>query len=89
MAYKKLKEEARYDGKFVLFTNTSLPTEEVATSYKSLWQIEYAFKNLKTVGQTFTFAFFNIYIKIILNNINRKAEALPYWITISLLFLKR
>ncbi len=43
-----IREEARYDGKWVLRTNTDLPTEEVAKDYKSLWQIEQAFRELKS-----------------------------------------
>ena len=43
-----IREEARYDGKWVLRTNTALPTAEVALAYKSLWQIEQAFRELKS-----------------------------------------
>jgi transposase len=43
-----IREEARYDGKWVLRTNTDLPTAEVALAYKSLWQIEQAFRELKS-----------------------------------------
>lgn len=43
-----IREEARYDGKWVLRTNTDLPTDEVALAYKSLWQIERAFRELKS-----------------------------------------
>ena len=43
-----IREEARYDGKWVLRTNTDLPTDEVARAYKSLWQIEQAFRELKS-----------------------------------------
>ena len=35
----RVAEEARYDGKYVLRTNTSLPAEEMALDYKSLWQV--------------------------------------------------
>lgn len=45
----KIADEARFDGKFVLLTNTGLPTEEVATSYKKLWQVERAFCDLKNI----------------------------------------
>lgn len=50
--YQKIKDDARYDGKFVLFTNTELPTEKVAQSYKGLWQIESVFRNLKNILST-------------------------------------
>jgi len=43
-----IREEARYDGKWVVRTNTELPTDEVALAYKSLWQIEQAFRELKS-----------------------------------------
>jgi len=46
---KRLKEETRFDGKFILTTNTGLSSEEVATTYKSLWQVEHAFRALKSV----------------------------------------
>lgn len=43
-----IREEARFDGKWVLQTNTKLSTEEVALAYKSLWQVEHAFRELKS-----------------------------------------
>jgi transposase len=43
-----IREDARYDGKWVLRTNTELGAEEVALAYKSLWQIEHAFRELKS-----------------------------------------
>ena len=43
-----VREEARYDGKWVLRTNTELPTDEVGLAYKSLWQVEHAFRELKS-----------------------------------------
>ena len=42
-----LKREARYDGKYVLLTDTDLPAEEVALAYKGLWRVEAAFQELK------------------------------------------
>jgi len=45
---KVIKEDALFDGKWVLRTNTELPTEEVALAYKSLWQIEHNFRELKS-----------------------------------------
>jgi len=45
---RALDEEARYDGKYVLRTNTTLGPEEAAVSYKSLWQVERAFRELKS-----------------------------------------
>jgi len=43
-----IEAEARLDGKFVLRTNTELSTEEVATSYKSLWRVERTFREEKS-----------------------------------------
>lgn len=45
---KAIEDEARYDGKWVLRTNTNLSTPEVVLAYKSLWQIEHAFRELKS-----------------------------------------
>ncbi|HAF71538.1 MAG: Transposase IS4 family protein [Acetothermia bacterium 64_32] len=42
-----LEREARYDGKYVLLTDSDLPAEEVALAYKGLWQVEAAFRELK------------------------------------------
>lgn len=44
----KIAEDAHYDGKWVLRTNTDLPAPEVALAYKGLWQVEQAFRILKT-----------------------------------------
>jgi len=48
----KVKEESRFDGKFVLTTNTELSSEEVAITYKNLLQVEYAFRYLKDTLET-------------------------------------
>jgi hypothetical protein len=45
---KAVEADARLDGKFVLRTNTDLPTEEVALAYKSLWRVERAFRETKS-----------------------------------------
>jgi len=44
----KVESEALYDGKYVLMTNTDLPAAEVALAYKDLWQVERAFRDLKS-----------------------------------------
>jgi hypothetical protein len=49
---EKIKEEARYDGKWVLTTNTDLPAAEVAMKYKQLWTVEAIFRTMKTTLQT-------------------------------------
>ena len=46
--HKKVEQEARYDGKYVLRTNTSLPSEAVATRYKELWRVERLFRTAKS-----------------------------------------
>lgn len=43
-----VERDARLDGKFVLRTNTDLPTDEVALAYKSLWRVERAFRETKS-----------------------------------------
>jgi transposase len=48
----KIEEEARYDGKWVLRTNTDLPADMVALKYKELWQVEQAFRDMKSVLET-------------------------------------
>lgn len=49
---EKLKAEGRYDGKWVLRTNTSYSPEEVAFQYKQLWMVEQAFRSVKSVLET-------------------------------------
>lgn len=43
-----IQQEARFDGKFLLCTNSKLPTDQVATAYKDLWRVERAFRELKS-----------------------------------------
>ncbi len=45
--HKKVDEDARYDGKYVLRTTTKLPAAEVAESYKQLTWIERLWRELK------------------------------------------
>jgi len=40
--------DARLDGKFVLTTNTEMPAEQVALTYKSLWRVERTFREQKS-----------------------------------------
>lgn len=49
---QKVKFEARFDGKWVLRTNTSLSTSEVALKYKELWQVEDIFRSMKSILET-------------------------------------
>lgn len=48
----KVKYESRFDGKWVLTTNTDLPTEKIALKYKELWQVERVFRDVKTILHT-------------------------------------
>ena len=48
----KVAEDARYDGKWVLRTNTELDTAAVALQYKQLWMVEQWFRSCKTLLQT-------------------------------------
>jgi transposase len=48
----KVAEDARYDGKWVLRTNTDLDSTEVALQYKRLWVVEQWFRSCKSLLQT-------------------------------------
>jgi hypothetical protein len=48
----KLQEEARYDGVWVLRTNTELTATEVALQYKKLWLVEHWFRSCKSLMAT-------------------------------------
>jgi transposase len=50
--HDKVKDEARYDGKWVLKTNTTLPAAQVALKYKELWQVEQVFRDMKSILET-------------------------------------
>jgi transposase len=49
---EKIDADARFDGKWVLKTNTSLSAEEVALKYKELWMVEQVFRDVKSVLET-------------------------------------
>jgi len=49
---KKIEAEARYDGKWVLRTNTTLPAAEVARQYKQLLVVEQFFRAAKDLLET-------------------------------------
>lgn len=49
---EKIEDEARYDGTWVLRTNTEYTAEEVAKQYKELWMVEQAFRTVKSVMGT-------------------------------------
>jgi hypothetical protein len=48
----RVAEDARYDGKWVLRTNTELDSAEVALQYKQLWMVERWFRSCKSLLQT-------------------------------------
>jgi transposase len=48
----KIKSEARYDGKWVLRTNTDLKPADIALKYKELWMVENLFRSIKSVVET-------------------------------------
>jgi hypothetical protein len=48
----KAKAESRFDGKWVLRTNTSLPAAELGLKYKQLWMVEQLFRSAKTLLST-------------------------------------
>jgi transposase len=49
---EKIKADARYDGIWVLTTNTKLKDREVALKYKELWMVEHTFRDMKSVIDT-------------------------------------
>jgi len=48
----KLEQEARYDGLWVLRTNTDLEMARVALRYKELWRVERLFRDTKSLVRT-------------------------------------
>jgi transposase len=48
----KVKEEERYDGKWVLTTSLDMAPEEVALKYKELWMVEHIFRDVKSILET-------------------------------------
>jgi transposase len=49
---EKIKVDAKFDGIWVLTTNTKLPAREVALKYKELWMVEQTFRDMKSVIDT-------------------------------------
>ena len=49
---KKIEADARYDGIWVLTTNTKLTAKDVALKYKELWMVEHTFREIKSVLDT-------------------------------------
>lgn len=49
---EKIKADAKYDGIWVLTTNTKLKAKEVALKYKELWMVEQTFRDMKSAIDT-------------------------------------
>jgi hypothetical protein len=52
IADEKIAADARYDGKWVLTTNTGLDARTTALAYKHLWMVESLFRSMKSVLET-------------------------------------
>lgn len=48
----KVKQEARYDGKWVLQTNLADEPQIIALAYKELWMVEAMFRTMKSILET-------------------------------------
>jgi len=48
----KVEYESRFDGKWVLITNTDFSADQVALKYKELWQVEQVFRDVKSILET-------------------------------------
>lgn len=48
----KISSEARFDGKWVLRTTSTLSPADVALTYKQLWMVESIFRTVKSILQT-------------------------------------
>ena len=48
----KIQEEARFDGKWVITTNTDMTAAEAALVYKQLWTVEQIFRTSKSILET-------------------------------------
>ena len=49
---KRIENETRFDGIWVLRTNTDYKAEAVAKAYKNLWMVEDTFRTAKTILET-------------------------------------
>lgn len=48
----KIESEVRFDGKWVLQTDTELTPSECALKYKELWMVEHLFRSMKSIIET-------------------------------------
>lgn len=49
---QKIAEDEKFDGKWVLRTNTTFSAEKAALKYKELWEVEHVFRDIKSVLDT-------------------------------------
>jgi transposase len=49
---KKVSEDARYDGRYVLRTDLDHPASDIALQYKQLWRVERVIRSIKSVLAT-------------------------------------
>jgi Transposase DDE domain len=49
---RRVEEDARFDGLYVLRTNSKLPSLSVALTYRQLWKVEAIFKTAKAILET-------------------------------------
>lgn len=49
---EKIADDERFDGKWVLRTNTNFSAEKAALKYKELWEVEHVFRDIKSVLET-------------------------------------
>lgn len=49
---ERIQSEEKFDGLWILRTNTDLPAADVARQYKQLWMVEDVFRSVKTVLET-------------------------------------
>jgi transposase len=49
---QKIIDDERFDGKWVLRTNTKFSAEKTALKYKELWEVEHVFRDVKSVLDT-------------------------------------
>lgn len=49
---EQIERDESYDGLYVLTTHTKLSGKQIIDSYKDLWQVEHAFRSLKTELET-------------------------------------
>ncbi len=91
--WEKIREEERYEGKWVLRTNTALSSDEIAIQYKRLHEVERFFrtsksiirirpvyhKNTLNINGHFFISFLGILLKYELESLLKKREIKLEW----------